>query len=92
MIAQGSESVQVTLGDPVSPQYVLCPPGGQGSPRPVDAAVQVDGLQMRQPALFGDCGQTSPSRVTLVDLASTTDGAFPFAVWAEFCDSADPDC
>lgn len=92
VITQGSESVQGRLGDPVRSQHILCPPDGQGSPRSLAAAVQVDGLQMRQPALFGDCGQTSPSRVTLVDLASTTDEAFPFATWAEFCDSTDPDC
>lgn len=92
VITQGSDSVEGPLGDPVRSPYVLCPPDGQGSPRPLDAAVQVDGLQMRQPALFGDCGQTSPGRVTLVDLASATDEAFPFATWAEFCDSTDPGC
>jgi len=92
MLTQGFETVEGTLGQPVGTEYVLCPPDGKGSPRPLGTPVEVGGVQLASPALFGDCGQAKPVRVTLVDLDATTDGAFPFQIWAEFCDTKDPDC
>ena len=88
----GAELARATLGAAGDTQYVLCPPGGRGSPQPLDIPIEDGGLTLEQPALFGDCGQVRPTRVTVVDLASTTDQAFPFATWAEFCDTTDPDC
>ena len=92
VLAQGSSTVEGTLGQPVATEYVLCPPDGKGSPRPLGTPVEVGGVQLASPALFGDCGQTKPVRVTLVDLDATTEAAFPFQNWAEFCDTKDPDC
>ena len=91
-LTQGSGTVEGTLGQPGPTEYVLCPPDGKGSPRPLGEPVAVGGVQLASPALFGDCGQTKPTRVTLVDLDATTDDAFPFRNWAEFCDISDPDC
>lgn len=91
-LTQGTGSVQATLGQAGSDEHTLCPPNGTGSPQPLGSPVEVDGVQMTDPALFGDCGQTAPVRVTLVDLSATTDEAFPFQNWAEFCDITDPDC
>jgi hypothetical protein len=92
VLTQGAGTVQGTLGPAGSEEYVLCPPDGTGSPRPLESPIEVDGVQMASPALFGDCGQTTPVRVTLVDLTATTDQVFPFQTWAEFCDTTDPDC
>jgi hypothetical protein len=92
VLTQGSETVEQTLGQPVGTEYVLCPPDGKGSPRSLGTPVEVGGVQLASPALFGDCGQTKPVRVTLVDLDETTEAAFPFQDWAEFCDTKDPDC
>ena len=92
VLTQGPDSVQGTLRQAGSAEYVLCPPDGTGSPRPLGSPVEVAGVRLASPALFGDCGQTTPVRVTLVDLSTTTDQAFPFQRWAEFCDTADPDC
>jgi hypothetical protein len=92
VLTQGSDTTEDSLGQPGDTEYVLCPPGGTGSPRPLSAPIDVDGVHLARPALFGDCGQTTPVRVTLVDLDATTDQAFPFATWAEFCDTGDPDC
>ncbi len=59
----------------------------------LDAPLSVDGVVFTRPALVGDCGQTTPVRVTLVDLDATdTSLRFPFTRWAEFCDLTDPDC
>ena len=88
----GAELARATLGAAGDTQYALCPLGGRGSPQPLDIPIEDGGLTLEQPALFGDCGQVRPTRVTVVDLASTTDQAFPFATWAEFCDTTDPDC
>jgi hypothetical protein len=92
VLTQGSDAVDGTLGQPGSAEYVLCPPDGKGSPRPLGAPVEVRGVALASPALFGDCGQTKPVRVTLVDLDATTEQAFPFQNWVEFCDTKDPDC
>jgi hypothetical protein len=92
VLTQGSGTVEGNLGQPGTTEYVLCPPDGKGSPRPLGTPVDVGGVQLASPALFGDCGQTKPVRVTLVDLDATTEDAFPFQNWAEFCDTKDPDC
>jgi hypothetical protein len=77
----------------VADEVLVCPPSGRGSPQLLGAPLAVDGVQFIRPALFGDCGLTTPVRGTLVDLDSV-DGTrqFPFARWAEFCDVTDPDC
>jgi hypothetical protein len=92
VLIEGSGTVEGTLGQPAATEYVLCPPDAKGSPRPLGTPVEVGGVQLASPALFGDCGQTKPVRVTLVDLDATTEDAFPFQNWAEFCDTKDPDC
>jgi hypothetical protein len=92
VLTQGSDTVESTFGQPPDTEYVLCPPDGTGSHRPLGAPIDVDGVQLARPALFGDCGPTKPIRVTLVDLDATTDQAFPFKSWAELCDTDDPDC
>ena len=92
VLTQGSATVEGTLGQPGATEYVLCPPDGKGSPRPLDAPLDVGGVRLTSPALFGDCGQTKPVRVTLVDLDATTEASLPFQDWAEFCDTKDPDC
>jgi hypothetical protein len=92
VLTQGSATVEGTLGPPGATEYVLCPPDGRGSPRPLGTPVEVGGVELASPALFGDCRKTKPVRVTLVDLDATTDAAFPFQNWAEFCDTKDPDC
>ncbi len=60
----------------------------------VDTAVTVDAVEWANPGIFGDCGITSPERVTLVDLDSHDEalGVVPFARWIELCDTTDPDC
>jgi hypothetical protein len=92
VLMQGSDTLEGTLGQPVGTEYVLCPPDGKGPPRPLDAPLDVGGVRLTSPALFGDCGQTKPVRVTLVDLDETTEASLPFQDWAEFCDTKDPDC
>jgi hypothetical protein len=49
---------------------------------------------LASPAVVGDCGQTTPKRVTLVDLDSYDEagGPFKYTRWVEFCDTTDPDC
>lgn len=47
--------------------------------------ITIGRVTVRRPALFADCGATSPKRITLVDLDRRE-------LWAEFCDVADPDC
>jgi hypothetical protein len=77
-----------------SGEYILCPPDGKGTPLPVGQAITIGTLTLTRPAIFGDCGQTRPLRVTLVDLASADGqgGPFPFTRWVEFCDTSDADC
>ncbi len=96
------EQAIVTTGDAESTfaigvpgdSFVLCPPDGSGQPRPLDGQLTFGTLTLDEPAVFGDCGTTSPLRVTLVDLASydAANGPFPFMEWVEFCDLEDPDC
>jgi hypothetical protein len=92
VITQGADVVEATLDSATADSYVLCPPGGAGNPRLLDALVTIGSLDLARPALFGDCAQTQPVRVTVVDLDSSTDNAFPFTRWAEFCAVTDPDC
>jgi len=74
--------------------FVVCPPQGSGTPDPLSAPLTLDGVTFERPAVFGDCGQTTPARITVVDLESGAEGSgpFPFTRWIEFCDTADPDC
>lgn len=54
----------------------------------------IGSVHLAAPALFGDCGQTTPKRVTLVDLDSYDEagGPFGFTRWVELCDTSDADC
>lgn len=83
----------VLLGAATS-EYTLCPPSGRGPARSLASPLTINGTSYARPALFGDCGQTKPARVTIIDLDSYNDGAtkMPFNRWAEFCDTRDPDC
>lgn len=92
-LTDAGATTRATIGG-AAPEVVLCPPSGKGEPRRLDSSVTVGELRFEQPAIFGDCGQTKPLRVTLVDLKSS-DGSqapLPFARWVEFCASTDPDC
>jgi hypothetical protein len=82
-----------TIGE-AAPEVVLCPPSGRGQPLRVDAALSVATVTLSSPAVFGDCGQVTPKRVTIVDLDSLDEAAGPLAYtrWVEFCDTSDPDC
>lgn len=93
VILEERGSVQVARSDGET-SYLLCPPSGRGTPEPLDQSVTVGGETFTSPALFGDCGVTSPRRVTLIDLDSFDGGetAFPFTRWIEFCDVTDSDC
>lgn len=75
-------------------QFVVCPPDTRGTPDLLGSSLVLGNATLEQPAVLGDCGQTTPARITIVDLASAgTDTApFPFTRWIEFCDTADPDC
>lgn len=79
---------------PGTAEFVLCPPDTTGTPTLLGPSLTIGTVTLQQPAVFGDCGQTTPKRITVVDLASaSTDvGPFPFTRWIEFCDTADPDC
>ena len=90
-LSLGSDSTTVPLGQP-GDEYVVCPPSGTGAPQPLGAPMVIGDLELAEPAIFGDCGDASPRRVTVVDLSSVGDGQFPFQRWAEFCDIADADC
>ena len=73
--------------------YVVCPPDASAEVLPLDTAVMIGDISFARPGIFGDCGITTPVRVTIVDLdAETTTGGFPFARWIEMCDVTDPDC
>ncbi len=84
---------EATIGD-TGAEYVVCPPDTKGTVRPLDRSITFGSLTLVRPALFGDCGVTSPARVTVVDLdgAEPSSGPFPFVRWVEMCDTADPDC
>ncbi len=101
-LAISGADVTVTAGDSVvsarigsaAESYLVCPPNGEGKPVTLDQPVTIGADTFTRPALFGDCGETAPVRVTLVDLDSVTagEGAPPFGRWIEFCDVTDPDC
>lgn len=84
-------SVESAPGDR---EYVVCPPDGTGVPAPLGEPISLGPVAFEAPAVVGDCGQTSPTRVTIVDLASADDAVapFPFTRWVEFCDTSDADC
>jgi hypothetical protein len=91
-LAQGSSIAEYALGAPAA-AVTGCPPSGKGTPVRVDGPMVIGDLGLQSPALLGDCGQTRPVRVTVVDLESFDEGLrFPFTRWAEFCDITDPDC
>jgi hypothetical protein len=91
-LVSGADKAHYTLGD-AGEEFTLCPPSGSGTARPLDAPLTLGRLQLAQPAVFGDCGTTAPMRITVVDLASVDEAnRFPFARWAEFCDTVDPSC
>ena len=85
--------VTATIGEPAA-EAVLCPPSGKGQPSTLGTPLTVGSVALASPAIFGDCGQTTPKRVTLVDLDSYDEAAGPFKYtrWVEFCDTTDPDC
>lgn len=85
--------VTATIGEPAT-EAVLCPPSGKGQPAKVGTALNVGSVALASPAIFGDCGQTTPMRVTLVDLDSYDEagGPYKYTRWVEFCDTTDPDC
>ena len=72
--------------------YVVCPPDTSAEVLPLDGAVTIGAISFARPGIFGDCGITTPVRVTIVDLDSESGGGFPFARWIEMCDVTDPDC
>ncbi len=74
--------------------YLLCPPSGKGTARALSTPLTINGTEFTHPAIYGDCGQAKPTRVTIIDLDSHNDGATkpPFTRWAEFCNTTDPDC
>ena len=92
-LTQGGEVTEVATGEP-GEEYTLCPPRGAAAPTPLAGPVAVGDLLLSNPAVFGDCAQAAPARVTVIDLASFEEGAggLPFARWVEFCDTDDPDC
>lgn len=92
-LTQAGASTKGTIGE-AAPETVLCPPAGKGQPLRVDASLSVGTVELAAPAIFGDCGQVTPKRVTVVDLNSfdTAAGPFGYARWVEFCSTGDPDC
>lgn len=91
-VTSEGEEVSLTLGDAAG-TYVVCPPSQEGSPLALGGPANIGGIDMTEPAIYGDCGETSPARVTVVDLADIDESQqFVFTRWAEFCDVTDPDC
>lgn len=78
----------------IAGSYPVCGIEAEGDVVEVDTAVTVGAVEWANPGIFGDCGITSPERVTLVDLDSHDEalGVVPFARWVELCDTVDPDC
>ena len=93
VVTTGAGDETLTIGDPGN-SYVLCPPDTSGRPLLLRGVLTVGDLTLQQPAVFGDCGVTSPSRITLIDMTSydPSQGPFPFTEWVEFCDIRDADC
>ena len=92
-LAEDTTTTNATVGAAAA-EAVLCPPSGAGQPQPIDTPLTVGGISLAAPAIFGDCGQVTPRRVTLIDLDSYDEAGGPFGYkrWVEFCDIADPDC
>lgn len=93
MLSSAGATTSAELGAATA-QYTFCPPSGKGTARSLGSPLTINGTDYATPAVFGDCGQAKPTRVTIVDLDSYNDGAtqLPFSRWAEFCDVSDPDC
>lgn len=80
-----------------SDEYLLCPPAGYGTGVTLDGPVTIAGKTFSAPMVFGDCGATTPYRLTIVDLSTKAPPAsraatVPFSQWMEFCLRTDPDC
>ena len=92
-LTQGTEVTRAAMGQP-GESYIVCPPSLEAAPIPLMGSLTVGDMQLASPALFGDCGDVRPVRVTLIDLDSYDEGAggLPFTRWAEFCGITDPDC
>ena len=92
-LVEGATTTSATVGAAV-PEAVLCPPSGKGQPQSIDTPLTVGGISLSTPAIFGDCGQVTPVRVTLIDLDSYDEAGGPFGYtrWVEFCNTTDPDC
>jgi hypothetical protein len=91
--SSSGEDVEATLaadGD----TYPVCGTDREDEVFEVGTTITVGDAEYTSPGLFGDCGVTTPVRVTLVDLDSFDDdlGVVPFARWVELCDTTDPDC
>ena len=93
LLTQGTELTNVAMGQSRE-SYVLCPPSGEAEPTPLVGTLTIGDMGLTSPALFGDCGEVRPIRVTIVDLDSFDEaaGGLPFTRWAEFCEATDPDC
>jgi len=102
MLAVNGSTLTISEGDVIASvesrageaEYLVCPPDGTGVPAPMDGPLSLGPVTLAEPAVFGDCGSVTPTRVTIVDLASVDDaaGPVPFTRWVEFCDTSDPDC
>lgn len=92
-LTQEAGTTTALIGDP-APAAVLCPPYGQGQPLQIGAPLTIGSIALSAPAVFGNCGEVKPVRVTLIDLESYDEngGPFGFTRWVEFCDTMDPDC
>ena len=87
----GSDTV-ATLGDETA-EFTLCPPDTTGTAQALGVSLTVGSVEIADAAVFGDCGTTSPSRITVVDIAAIDESLqFPFVNWVEFCDTSDEDC
>ncbi len=84
----------IASASPGTESFVVCPPDAKGTPDLLGASLTLGQATLQQPAVFGDCGQTQPERITVVDLASVNAdaGPLPFTRWIEFCNTTDPDC
>jgi hypothetical protein len=88
-----NRTIEMTL-EADGESYPVCGTDRDDDVFALGTAVTVGDVDYTRAGLFGDCGVTTPVRVTLVDLESydETLGVVPFARWAEFCDVTDPDC
>jgi len=86
-------AIQMTL-ETDGESYAVCGTDRDDDVFAVGTAVTVGEVDYNRAGLFGDCGVTTPVRVTLVDLESYDEmlGVVPFARWVELCDVTDPDC